>query len=53
MDRFDEAASKSVADVRHLLIGALGFGTGVGSMLVLSAIVMVSACLAFRTKWLT
>ena len=53
MERFDEAASKNIANIRHLLIGALGFGTGVGTILILSAIVMVSSSLIVRTTWLT
>lgn len=53
MERFDESASKNVANVRHLLIGALGFGTGVGSILILSAILMVSLSLAFQLAQLT
>ncbi|KAG8737610.1 hypothetical protein FRC10_008038 [Ceratobasidium sp. 414] len=40
MEQFDISTSKNVASLRNLLIGSLGFGTGVGSLLVLSAIIM-------------
>ncbi|KAG9110045.1 hypothetical protein FRC07_008242, partial [Ceratobasidium sp. 392] len=40
MEQFDISASKNVASLRKLLIGSLGFGVGVGSILILSAIVM-------------
>ncbi|KAG9081161.1 hypothetical protein FRC06_005779, partial [Ceratobasidium sp. 370] len=40
MEQFDISASNTVARPRHLLIGAVGFGVGIGFVLVLSAIVM-------------
>ncbi|CCO36629.1 ATP-binding cassette, subfamily B (MDR/TAP),member 1 [Rhizoctonia solani AG-1 IB] len=40
MQKFDESATKYVAKGRNLVIGALGFGVGIGSILLLSAIVM-------------
>ncbi|KAG8699619.1 hypothetical protein FRC08_005185, partial [Ceratobasidium sp. 394] len=40
MEQFDISASNTVARPRHLLIGAIGFGVGVGFTLVLTAIVM-------------
>ncbi|CAE6507142.1 unnamed protein product, partial [Rhizoctonia solani] len=40
MQQFDKSASKHAAKSRNLAIGALGFGVGIGSILLLSAIVM-------------
>ncbi|CAE6486016.1 unnamed protein product [Rhizoctonia solani] len=40
MQQFNKSASKHAAKSRNLAIGALGFGFGIGSILLLSAIVM-------------
>ncbi|CAE6474644.1 unnamed protein product [Rhizoctonia solani] len=40
MQQFDKSASKYSAKGRNLAIGAIGFGVGIGSILILSSIVM-------------
>ncbi|CAE6502668.1 unnamed protein product [Rhizoctonia solani] len=40
MEQFDKSAAKYTAKSKNLAIGALGFGVGIGSILLLSAIVM-------------
>ncbi|CAE6474640.1 unnamed protein product [Rhizoctonia solani] len=40
MQQFDKSASKYAAKGRNLAIGALGFGVGIGSILLLSSMVM-------------
>ncbi|QRV94570.1 ABC transporter transmembrane region [Ceratobasidium sp. AG-Ba] len=40
IEQYDLSASRNIANLRHLLIGAIGFGVGVGFSLVLCAIVM-------------
>ncbi|CUA75232.1 phosphate-transporting ATPase [Rhizoctonia solani] len=40
MKQFDKSASKHAAKSRNLAIGAIGFGVGISSVLLLSAIVM-------------
>ncbi|QRW08846.1 ABC transporter transmembrane region [Ceratobasidium sp. AG-Ba] len=40
IQQYDLSASRNIANLRHLLIGAIGFGVGVGFSLVLCAIVM-------------
>ncbi|CAE6471474.1 unnamed protein product [Rhizoctonia solani] len=40
MKQFDKSASKHAAKSRNLAIGAIGFGVGISSILLLSAIVM-------------
>lgn len=42
MEQFDKSSAQKGTKLGYLLGGAVGFGVGVGSILILSAIVMVS-----------
>jgi ABC-type multidrug transport system fused ATPase/permease subunit len=43
MEQFDKSSAQNVAKVGYLVGGAVGFGFGIGSILILSAILMVRA----------
>lgn len=42
MEQFDKSSSRNIAKIKYLVGGAVGFGIGVGSILILSSILMVS-----------
>ncbi|KAJ1300111.1 hypothetical protein OPQ81_002591 [Rhizoctonia solani] len=53
MRQFDKSASRHAAKGGNLAIGALGFGVGIGSILVQSAIVMWWGTALYTRGWVT